>query len=112
MRVAHSFALRSTRAPRNVGRREGERHMSKYSLHARERRAAQTDRMREIESAWMRSLPAETAQAFTRSVEAARARAPEGRHPDMAPGTLPRPPRPGHEPRPPKDQNQRPRRWG
>ncbi len=86
--------------------------MSKHSLQARERRAAQTDRMREIESAWVRSLPAETAQAFAQSVEAARARGPEARKPDMAPGTQPRPPRPGHEPRPRKEQTQRPRGRG
>ncbi len=84
--------------------------MSKHALQARERRAAQTDRMREIQSAWIRSLTPEAAEAFERSVEVARARGPEGRHPDMAPGTAPRPPRPGHEPRPPREQNQRPRR--
>lgn len=86
--------------------------MSKHTVQARERRAAQTERMREIQSAWIRSLPQETAESFAQSVEAARSRPPEGRRPDMAPGTAPRPPRPGHEPRPPKDQNQRPRRQG
>jgi hypothetical protein len=85
--------------------------MSKHSARMRERRAAQTERMREIQGAWMRSLPAEAAEAFARSVQIARARPPEAR-PDMAPGTPPRPPRPGHEPRPPKDQNQRPRGHG
>ena len=83
--------------------------MSKYSAQARERRAAQTERMREIESSWMRSLSPEAAKAFEQSVAAARARPPQGRLPDMAPGTAPRPPRPGHEPKAPKDSNQRQR---
>jgi hypothetical protein len=77
--------------------------MSKYSLQVRERRAAATERMREIQDAWMRSLGPDAAEAFTRSVKEARARGPLPRQPDMAPGTAPRPPRPGHEPRPPKE---------
>ena len=78
--------------------------MSKYSVQVRERRAAETQRMREIQDAWIRSLPPDAAESFTQSVKAARARGPEPRKPDMAPGTAPRPPRPGHEPRPPKEQ--------
>ena len=86
--------------------------MSKYSAQVRERRAAQSERMREIESAWIRSLSPEVAESFNRSVQIARARPPQERKPDMAPGTPPQPPRPGHEPRPPKDRNQRPRGRG
>lgn len=78
--------------------------MSKHSVQVRERRAAETERMREIQEAWIRSLGPDGAEAFGRSVRAARARGPEPRQPDMAPGTAPRPPRPGHEPRPPKEQ--------
>ncbi len=85
--------------------------MSKYTLQIRERRAAQTERMREIQDAWMRSLSPDVAESFTKSVKAARARGPLPRQPDMAPGTAPRPPRPGHEPRPPKEQA-RPRTRG
>lgn len=85
--------------------------MTKHSKRERERRTEETERVRQIEAAWMGSLPAATAKAFAADVEAARARGPEPRPADMAPGTLPRPPRPGHEPRPPKEP-QRPRRGG
>jgi hypothetical protein len=78
--------------------------MAKHSRHERDRRTAETERVKEIESAWLRSLPAAQAAAFASAVEIARARGPEPRRPDMAPGTAPRPPRPGHEPRPPKDE--------
>jgi len=77
--------------------------MTKHSKAERERRAAESLRVTEIEAAWMGSVPAATAKAFTIAVEAARARGPEERRPDMAPGTLPNPPRPGREPRPVKD---------
>ena len=53
--------------------------MAKHSRRERERRAQETERVREIEAAWFGSLPAETAKAFTRSVEAARARPPAER---------------------------------
>ena len=77
--------------------------MAKHSK-ARARTACpETERVKEIEDAWMKSLPAATAEAFARSVKAARERPPRERPADMAKGTLPRPPRPGHEPRPPKD---------
>lgn len=85
--------------------------MTKHSRRERERRAAETIRVRDIETAWLGSLPAATMKAFTLEVEAARARGPEEPRPDMAPGTAPRPPRPGREPRPPKD-NGRPGRRG
>jgi hypothetical protein len=77
--------------------------MAKHSKQERERRARESERVKEIEDAWMKSLPAATAEAFARSVKAARERPPRERPADMAKGTLPRPPRPGHEPRPPKD---------
>jgi hypothetical protein len=77
--------------------------MTKHSRRERELRAAETERVKEIESAWVRSVPAEAAVAFAASVDAARARGPQERPPDMAPGTPPRPPRPGREPKPPKD---------
>lgn len=81
----------------------------KHSKHERTQRAAETERIREIEAAWFGSLPKETAVAFARDVEAARARPPLPPRADMAPGTAPRPPRPGHEPKPPKDER-RPKR--
>lgn len=85
--------------------------MTKHSKRERERRAAETERVKQIESAWTGSVPPATARAFALGVEAARARGPEVRPPDMAPGTRPNPPRPGHEPRPPKEPA-RPRRNG
>jgi hypothetical protein len=88
---------------RPLGRDRSEERMAKHSKRERERRAQETERVREIEGAWLRSLPAATAQAFAASVKAARERPPRERPADMAPGTQPRPPRPGHEPRPPKD---------
>jgi hypothetical protein len=83
--------------------------MAKHSKRERERRDAETERVKQIESAWVASMPAATASAFARDVEAARARPPEPRRPDMAPGTAPRPPAPGREPREPKEPA-RPRR--
>ena len=77
--------------------------MAKHSKAERERRVAESARVAEIEAAWMGSVPTATVKAFTQAVEAARTRAPQERRPDMAPGTLPNPPRPGHEPRPPKE---------
>ena len=82
--------------------------MARHSKHERERRTAETERVKQIEAAWLGSLPSAAAKAFAESVAAARARAPQEKRPDMAPGTLPRPPRPGREPKPPKDE--RPRR--
>lgn len=84
--------------------------MAKHSKHENERRAAETARMKEIEAAWIGSLPPDRAKAFAQSVEAARSRPPAERPPDMAPGTRPNPPRPGREPRVPKEErNRRPR---
>lgn len=81
--------------------------MTKRSRYEREQRAAQNVRIREITAEWERSVPPERAEAFAREVAAARARGPLPRKPDMAPGTLPNPPRPGNEPRPPKEAPQR-----
>lgn len=77
--------------------------MTKHSRPERVRRAAESERIREIESAWMRSVPPDAARQFAEDVAAARARGPLPPPPDMAPGTKPRPPRPGHEPKPPKE---------
>ena len=82
--------------------------MTKHSRYERERRATDTERMKQVETAWYGSLTPATAQAFTREVEAAQARE-FTKQPDMAPGTRPNPPRPGREPKPPKDE-QRSRR--
>ena len=83
--------------------------MTKHSRHEREQRAADAERMKEVQAAWFASLPAATAEAFTREVEAAWARGPLPPPPDQPPGTAPNPPRPGHEPKPPKHE-QRSRR--
>ena len=82
--------------------------MARHSKHERERRTAETERVKQIEAAWLGSLPPAVAKSFAESVAVARARAPQEKRPDMPPGTMPRPPRPGHEPKPPKDE--RPRR--
>lgn len=83
--------------------------MTKHARYEREQRAAETARVKEIEAAWMGSVPTATAQAFTASVAAARARGPQEPPPPMAPGTPPRPPRPGREPRPSKEERKRSR---
>lgn len=84
--------------------------MTKRSRHERERRTAESERTRQIEDAWRRSLPPAVAEAFARDVENARARGPIERQPDMAPGTAPRPPRPGREPKPVKENPRHGRR--
>jgi len=81
--------------------------LTKHSKYENERRAAETVRLKEIEAAWVGSLPPETAKAFTAAVEAARNRPPQERAPNMAPGTAPRPPRPGREPKPTKEERTR-----
>ena len=52
--------------------------MTKHSKRERERRAEETQRVREIESAWAGSVPPATAKAFAMEVEAALARGPAG----------------------------------
>jgi hypothetical protein len=78
--------------------------MVKRSRHEREQRAAENVRVKQITADWERAVPPERAAAFQAQVEAARARGPRPPQPDMAPGTLPNPPRPGFEPRPPKKE--------
>lgn len=77
--------------------------MTKHSNFERQRRAAETARVQEIERAWQGSIPAPVAAEFAAIVKAAKERGPAERQPDMAPGTAPRPPRPGHEPKPKKE---------
>jgi hypothetical protein len=82
--------------------------VTKHSKFENERRAAESTRVKEIEAAWLGSLPSAEEKAFRAAVEAARARPPQPPPPNMAPGTAPRPPR--HEPRPTKEErNRRPR---
>jgi len=78
--------------------------MTKRSKYERAQRGAESDRTKQIEAAWAASVPADTAKAFAREVEAVIARGPMPRQPDMAPGTLPRPPRPGREPKVKKEE--------
>lgn len=78
--------------------------MTKHSRHERERRTAETERVKQIEAAWQASIPADVSAAFAAEVERARARGPIAPPPNMAPGTLPNPPRPGHEPKPSKEE--------
>ena len=85
--------------------------MTKHSRQERAQRKIEGERVREIEAAWLGSLPAADRKAFVDSVQAARARGPLPPPPDMAPGTRPNPPRPGHEPRPSKEEERRPRRY-
>jgi hypothetical protein len=73
--------------------------MTKHSKRERERRAQETERVNQIQAAWIGSVPPAVAKAFAAGVEAARARPAHVAAPDMAPGTMPRPPRPGHEPK-------------
>lgn len=76
--------------------------MTKRSKHERAQRASETERVRQIEQSWAASTPADVSRAFEHAVTAAQARGPLPPPPDMAPGTMPNPPRPGHEPKPPK----------
>jgi hypothetical protein len=85
--------------------------MTKHSKSERERRAAESARMVEVQRAWEASIPAPVAAEFAREVAAVHARGPIPRQPDMAPGTLPRPPRPGREPKPSKDETTSRRRY-
>lgn len=83
--------------------------MSKHSRRERDQRQRETERVREIEGAWMGSLTPAVKEAHIRGVEAARARGPLQPPPDMAPGTRPNPPR--VEPRPPKNVERPKRRF-
>jgi hypothetical protein len=81
--------------------------MTKRSRHEREQRDAANVRAKQITAEWERAIPPERLAAFALEVEAARARGPRPKQPDMAPGTLPNPPRAGYEPRPPKKEETR-----
>ncbi len=85
--------------------------MTKHSRSERDRRAAESARMLEVERAWVGSIPAPVAEEFAKAVAAAHARGPLPKQPDMAPGTRPRPPRPGHEPKPAKEETTSRRRY-
>ena len=82
----------------------------KHSKKEREQRARETEDVKRIEAAWMASLSPDVARGFARDVATARARGPLPRRPDMAPGTLPNPPRPGREPKAPKETGRPTRR--
>ena len=86
--------------------------MTKHSKRERAQRADEAERTRQVEAAWFASIPADTAKAFVREVEAARARGPLEPRPDMVPGTMPNPPRPGREPKPKVEDRRGPRRNG
>jgi hypothetical protein len=77
--------------------------MARHSKAERERRKEQHEAVARIEAAWQGSVPAAKAKEFAQAVAEARARGPQPRPPDMAPGTLPNPPRPGREPKPKKE---------
>jgi len=69
--------------------------MTKRSRYEREQRDAANVRVKQITAEWERAISPERAAEFALEVEAARARGPRPKQPDMAPGTLPNPPRPG-----------------
>jgi hypothetical protein len=81
--------------------------VTKRSKYEQEQRKLQTVRVKEIEAAWLGSLPADRAKAFVAAVEVARNRPPAPPRENMAPGTRPNPPRPGHEPKAPKEERTR-----
>jgi hypothetical protein len=85
--------------------------MTKRSRYEREQRAAANARAKQITEEWERAVPPERAASFAAEVAAARARGPLPPRPDMAPGTLPNPPRPGREPKPPKKEETRRSRY-
>ena len=85
--------------------------MTKRSRYEREQRDASNARVKQITAEWERAVPPDRAAAFAQQVEAARARGPLPPKPDMAPGTIPNPPRPGNDPRPPKKEETRRSRY-
>ena len=58
--------------------------MAKHSRAERERRSAETLRVKEIEAAWLSSLAPETARAFTSAVQASSPRSPPAGAADAA----------------------------
>ncbi|HEY7598484.1 MAG TPA: hypothetical protein VH741_01055 [Candidatus Limnocylindrales bacterium] len=77
--------------------------MARHSRAERERRKQQNEATERIQAAWIGSVPAARAKEHAEAVAAARARGPLPKPPDMAPGTQPNPPRPGHEPKAKKE---------
>jgi len=59
--------------------------MARHSKYEQERRAAESARMKEIETAWMGSLPKPAAADFVAAVAAARNRPPQEPPQNMAP---------------------------
>jgi hypothetical protein len=82
--------------------------MTKRSRFERNRRSDDNARVAAIEQAWRGSLSDDVRKQFDAQVRAAKERGPLPPPPDMAPGTAPRPPRPGREPKPKVEE--RPRR--
>lgn len=85
--------------------------MAKYSKAKRARRTEQNEAVARIEAAWVASVPPARAKEFAAAVAEARARGPLQPPPDMAPGTMPNPPRPGHEPKQKKEPTRSRRSW-
>lgn len=85
--------------------------MAKGGKSERAKRVAQNEAVARIEAAWQASVPTARAKEFAERVAAGRARGPLQPPPDMAPGTMPNPPRPGHEPKPKKEPQRSKRRW-
>jgi hypothetical protein len=85
--------------------------MTKHSKYERAQRAAETERTKQIEAAWFGSMSSEASKAWTREVQAVKARGPLPPPPDMAPGTAPRPPRPGREPKVAEEKGSRRRTY-
>jgi hypothetical protein len=71
----------------------------KHSRFEREQRAAEDRRMREVADAWYGRVAPDEMASFRAAVAVAHARPVAEPRPNMAPGTLPNPPRPGREPR-------------
>jgi hypothetical protein len=85
--------------------------MSGKSKAARATRSKQNEAVARIQAAWQASVPAAKAKEFEKAVAEARARGPLQPPPDQPKGTLPNPPRPGHEPKPKKDPNRSKKRY-
>lgn len=85
--------------------------MTKHSKSERARRKQQNEDVARIEAAWRQSVPAAQAKEFEAAVKAARDRGPLQPPPDMAPGTMPNPPRPGREPKAKVDPTRQRRRY-
>jgi hypothetical protein len=85
--------------------------LTKHSKSERARRTQENEAVARIQAAWQASVPTAKAKEFDAAVAAARARGPIQPPPDQAPGTIPNPPRPGHEPKPKKEPARTKRRF-